>query len=142
MIADGANKLQDITTGVLELKPPPLDPDQPNFSIWAGGFLIHISNSPKLARGFYFIQIGFGPLFDRFPLRKPDFRCPKTFFFRLRRAQIREILQSWRGVLIHISNSRKLTLGGFNKGGSNSNTPVVTPRTMDSVFTLPRRPKN
>ena len=30
------------STGVLELKSPPLDPDQPNFSIWAGGFLIHI----------------------------------------------------------------------------------------------------
>ena len=80
-------------TGVLELNPPPLDPDQPNFSIWAGGVLIHISNSPKLARGGFISYRSVLDLFlTVFPLENPILGVQKPIFFRLRRAQIREIL--------------------------------------------------
>ena len=69
-------------TGVLELTPPPLDPDQPNFSIWAGGFLIHISNSPKLARGVFISYRSVLDLFlTVFPLENPILGVQKPNFF-------------------------------------------------------------
>ena len=66
----------------IRINPPPLDPDQPNFSIWAGGFLIHISNSPKLARGVFISYRSVLDLFlTVFPLENPILGVQKPNFF-------------------------------------------------------------
>ena len=66
----------------IRIKTPPLDPDQPNFSIWAGGFLIHISNSPKLARGVFISYRSVLDLFlTVFPLENRILGVQKPNFF-------------------------------------------------------------